>query len=61
MSRRFVAATQTALGELLPADLSGMNLEVFRVGGCTLPSRAASSRSPITLDGTKVGCRWWRA
>lgn len=33
MSRRFVAATQTALGELLPADLSGMNLEVFLIDG----------------------------
>jgi len=61
VSRRFVAATQPALGELLPADLSGMNLEVFLVDGGSSPSRAASSRSPITMDGTKVGCRRWRA
>jgi hypothetical protein len=33
VSRRFVAATQTALGELLAADLSGMNLEAFLVDG----------------------------
>jgi len=54
VSRRFVAATETALAELLAADLSGLDLVAFMVEGCISSSRAASSRSPITLDGMKL-------
>ena len=36
VSRRFVAATETALGELLSADLSGLDLVALMVDGCLL-------------------------
>ena len=54
VSRRFVAATEQALAELLAADLSGLDLVALWSTASRSPSTAAWSRSGITLDGTKV-------
>jgi len=45
VSRRFVAATGTALGELLAADLSGLDLVAIMVDGGTSVSTSAWSPS----------------
>jgi putative transposase len=61
VSRRFVAATERALAELLTADLSGLDLVALMVDGSGSPSTAVWSRwgSPSTAPKSRSG--WPRA
>jgi putative transposase len=61
VSRRFVAATETALAELLAQDLSELDLVALMVDGCTSASTAAWSRWGSTSTGSSTHCRWWKA
>jgi len=54
VSRRFVAQTETALAELLSADLSGLDLVAFMVDGAHFAESCCVVALGITLDGTKV-------
>ena len=54
MSRRFVAATGTALGELLAADLSGLDLVAFMVDGVHFAGHCCIVALGIGLDGIKI-------
>jgi len=54
VSRRFVAATETALAELLSQDLSGLDLVAFMVDGVHFADTVCVVALGITLDGTKV-------
>src|SRR5215207_5602294 len=54
VSRRFVAATEHALAELLAADLSGLDLVALMVDGVKVADHCCVVALGITLDGTKV-------
>jgi len=54
VSRRFVAATEWALAELLAADLSGLDLVALMVDGVRVAEHCCVVVLGITLDGTKV-------
>jgi putative transposase len=54
VSRRFVAATERALAELLVADLSGLDLVALMVDGVRVAEHCCVVALGITLDGTKV-------
>jgi putative transposase len=54
ISRRFVAATEHALAELLAADLSGLDLVALLVDGVRVAEHCCVVALGITLDGTKV-------
>jgi putative transposase len=54
VSRRFVAATERALAELLAADLSGLDLVALMVDGVRVAERCCVVALGITLDGAKV-------
>jgi transposase-like protein len=54
VSRRFVAATEQALAELLAQDLSGLDLVVLLVDGIRVAEHTCVVALGITLDGTKV-------
>jgi putative transposase len=54
ISRRFVAATEHALAELLAADLSGLELVALMVDGVKVAEHCCVVALGITLDGTKV-------
>ncbi|HET9198277.1 MAG TPA: IS256 family transposase [Solirubrobacterales bacterium] len=54
VSRRFVAATEHALGELLAANLSGLDLVALMVDGVKVAEHTCVVALGITLDGTKV-------
>lgn len=54
VSRRFVAATERALAELLAADLSGLELVALMVDGVRVAEHCCVVALGITLDGTKV-------
>jgi putative transposase len=54
VSRRFVAATEHALAELLAADLSGLDLVALMVDGIKVAEHTCVVALGITLDGTKV-------
>lgn len=54
VSGRFVAMTETALGELLAKDLSGLGVVALWSTGCTSPSRAAWSHSVSTSTGANT-------
>lgn len=54
VSRRFVATTETALAELLSADLSGLDLVAFMVDGVHFAETVCVVALGITIDGTKV-------
>lgn len=59
VSRRFVAMTETALAELLAADLSGLDLVVFMIDGvCISPNPAASWRWASTSRATNIRWCW---
>ena len=60
-SRRFVAATRTALAELLAADMSGLDIKVLMIDGCTSATTAWSWRSASARDGTKTPLGLWGA
>jgi putative transposase len=54
ISRRFVAATEHALAELLAADLSALDLVALMVDGIRVADRCCVVALGITIDGTKV-------
>jgi putative transposase len=54
VSRRFVAATEHALAELLAQDLTGLDLVAFMVDGIRVAEHCCVVALGITLDGTKV-------
>jgi transposase-like protein len=54
VSRRFVAATEHALAELLDADLSALDLVALLVDGVRVAEHTCVVALGITLDGTKV-------
>ena len=53
VSRRFVAATETALAELLNADLSGLDLVALMIDGVHFGDHLCVVASGIGIDGTK--------
>ena len=53
VSRRFVAATETALGELLSAELSGLDLVALMIDGVHFGEHLCVVAFGIGLDGTK--------
>ena len=54
VSRRFVAATEHALADLLAADLTGLDLVALLVDGIRVAEHTCVVALGITLDGTKV-------
>lgn len=54
VSRRFVAATETALAELMTAELGGVDLVALMVDGVRFASHTCIVALGITADGTKV-------
>jgi len=53
VSRRFVAQTETALEQLLAADLSGLDLVAFMVDGVHFAEHTCVVALGIAIDGTK--------
>lgn len=53
VSRRFVAATETALGELLSADLSGLDLVALMIDGVHFGEHLCVVALGIGIDGVK--------
>jgi transposase-like protein len=53
VSRRFVAATERALGELMSADLSGLDLVALMVDGVHFAGHCCVVALGIDIDGTK--------
>src|SRR2546423_3906066 len=53
VSRRFVAATETALAQLLAADLSGLDLVALMVDGVHFGEHTCVVALGIDIDGTK--------
>jgi len=53
VSRRFVAATETALADLLAADLSGLNLVALMIDGVHFGDHLCVVALGIGIDGTK--------
>jgi putative transposase len=53
VSRRFVAATETALAELLAADLSGLDLVALMIDGVHFGEHLCVVALGIGIDGTK--------
>ena len=54
VSRRFVAATEHALAELVAQELSGLDLVALMVDGIRVGEHTCVVALGITLDGTKV-------
>jgi transposase-like protein len=54
VSRRFVAATEHALAQLLAADLSGLDLVALMLDGIRVAEHTCVVALGITIDGTKV-------
>jgi putative transposase len=54
VSRRFVAATEHALAELLAQDLAGLDLVALMVDGVHVAEHCCVVALGITIDGTKV-------
>ena len=54
VSRRFVAATEHALAELLAADLSELDLVALLVDGVKVAEHCCVVALGVTIDGTKV-------
>jgi putative transposase len=54
VSRRFVAATEHALAELLAADLSRVDLVALMVDGVNVAGHCCVVALGITIDGTKI-------
>ena len=59
VSRRFIAATKTALAELLNRDLGPLDIKVLMVDGEHLAEHLAVVALAITADGTKVPVGLW--
>src|SRR5215207_7917944 len=54
VSRRFKAATETAMGELLARDLSTLETAVLMIDGLNVAGQMITVALIITADGTKV-------
>jgi putative transposase len=54
ISRRFIAATERALAELLAADLSRLDLVALMVDGIRVAEHCCVVALGITIDGTKI-------
>jgi len=54
VSRKFVASTETALAQLLAADLSALDLVALMIDGVHFADSCCIVALGITLDGTKV-------
>jgi len=54
VSRRFVEATEQALGELMSADLSGVDLVVIMIDGVNFAGHCCVLALGIDIDGNKV-------
>ena len=54
ISRRFVAATEHALAELLAADLTGLDLVALMVDGIRVAEHCCVVALGVTIDGTKI-------
>jgi putative transposase len=54
ISRRFVAATEHALAELLAADLTSLDLVALMVDGIRVAEHCCVVALGITIDGTKI-------
>jgi len=61
VSRRFIAATKTALAQLLAWDLTPLNVKVLMVDGVHLAEHLVVVALAITADGTKVPVGLWEA
>jgi putative transposase len=61
VSRRFVAATEHALAELLAQDLSGLDLVALLVDGIRVADHTCVVALGITLDGPRSRSPWPRA
>jgi putative transposase len=61
VSRRFVAATEHALAELLAADLSGLDLVALLIDGVKVAEHCCVVALGITGDGTRFRSAWPRA
>jgi transposase-like protein len=59
ISRRFKAATQTALLELLARDLSELDVAVLMIDGIVFAETCCVAALAITVDGTKVPVGLW--
>jgi transposase-like protein len=59
VSRRFIAATKTALAELLARDLSPLDIKVLMVDGEHLAEHLVVVALAITADGAKVPVGLW--
>jgi transposase-like protein len=59
VSRRFIAATKTALAQLLAWDLTPLNVKVLMVDGVHLAEHLVVVALAITADGTKVPVGLW--
>jgi putative transposase len=59
VSRRFVAATKTALAELLARDLAPLDIKVLMVDGEHIADHCCVVALAITADGTKVPVGLW--
>ena len=59
VSRRFIAATKTALAELLARDLAPLDIKVLMVDGEHLAEHLAVVALAITADRTKVPVGLW--
>ena len=58
VSRKFVKMTETALGDLLAADLSELDLVALMIDRVHFASRAAWSRSGSTSTGSTTRWPW---
>jgi putative transposase len=61
VSRKFVAATESALADLLAADLSTLDLVAFMVDGVHFAEHCCVVALGIGIDGTKHPLAVWRA
>jgi transposase-like protein len=59
VSRRFIAATRTALAELLARDLNPLDIKVLMVDGEHLAEHLVVVALAITTDGTKIPVGLW--
>jgi putative transposase len=59
VSRRFIKQTETALGELLARDLSGLDIKVLMLDGEHMAERCVVVALAITADGSKVPVGLW--
>ncbi len=59
VSRRFIAQTKTALGELLARDLSTLDIKVLMIDGEHIAEHCCVVALAITADGTKVPVGLW--